>query len=114
MIIEFPSNFTAINSSDAIATGIDGGLVVLVGADGFTVDVRRDGSGTEVGSGVNVSVTLLDGVVNQQFEGPSDEFPMVKTTLSETDVSIDEASADFHGEDRPAAAWFTPGLFAER
>ena len=114
MIIEFPSNFTAINSSDAIATGIDGGLVVSVGADGFTVDVRRDGSGTEVGSGVNVSVTLLDGVVNQQFEGPSDEFPMVKTTLAETDVSIDEASADFHGEDRPAAAWFTPGVFAER
>ncbi|CAN0479161.1 unnamed protein product, partial [Laminaria digitata] len=114
VMIKFPSNFTAINSSDARASGIDGGLVVSVGADGFTVDVRRDGSGTEVGSGVNVSVTLLDGVVNEQFEGPSDEFPMVKTTLAETDVSIDEASADFHGADRPAAAWFTPGAFAVR
>ena len=85
-----------------------------MGADGFTVDVRRDGSGTEVGSGVNVSVMLLDGVVNEQFEGPSDVFPMVKTTLAETDVSIDEASADVHDTDRPAAAWFTPGVFIER
>ncbi|CAN0444255.1 unnamed protein product, partial [Scytosiphon promiscuus] len=114
VIIKFPSNFTAINSSGAVATGIDGGLVVSVGADNFTVDVRRDGSGTEVSSGVNVSVILLDGVVNEQFEGPSDVFPMVKTTLAETDVSIDEASADFHDADRPAAAWFTPGVFAER
>ncbi|CAM9759690.1 unnamed protein product, partial [Sphacelaria rigidula] len=93
IVIEFPPNFTSINATEIEASGIDGGLEVSVAADGYTAIVQRNGSGTVVTTGTTVSVRLLDGITNQQFEGSSGVFPLVKTTLADTNVSIDEASS---------------------
>ncbi|CAN0574801.1 unnamed protein product, partial [Ectocarpus sp. 12 AP-2014] len=111
VIITFPSNFTSVDCSVALASGMDGGLVSNV--SGYTVDVERDGFGSPVESGTEVSVSLVDCVKNQLFEGESDSFPVLKTTLDDTGISIDEVSSAHNSEDRPAGVSFTPGAFSE-
>lgn len=113
VIVTFPSNFTSVNCSKALASGLDGGLVVHVAADGYRVDIQRDGTGSVVEAGTDVTLMLLDGIVNTRFEGLSDPFPVVKTTLKHANVSIDEASSDFNAKDRPSGVSFIPGAFAE-
>ena len=113
VIIEFPSNFTSINFTAVTAAGIDGGFNASVGSDGYTIDIHRDGTGTEVAAGTNITVTVVDGVKNQLFEGSSDVFPVVKTTLKDSTVSIDEASSDVNSNDRAEAVVFIPGGFGE-
>lgn len=112
VIVVFPSNFTSVNSSKALASGLDGGLVVHVGADGYKIDVERDGTGTVAEAGAEVTLMLLDGIVNSPFEGLSDPFPVVKTTLKHSNVSIDEASSVLHERDMPVGVSFIPGAFA--
>ncbi|CAN0132786.1 unnamed protein product, partial [Hapterophycus canaliculatus] len=113
ILVEFPRNFTSINCTAALATGVDGGLDVWVTSDGYTVRVRRAGDGTEVQAGAEITLELLDGIKNQEFEGLSAVFPRVKTTLADTEVAIDESSGDFNRAGRPAAVLFTPGSFGQ-
>ncbi|CAM9367088.1 unnamed protein product, partial [Ectocarpus fasciculatus] len=111
VIIKFPSNFTSVDCSVALASGMDGGLGVSV--SGYTIDVGRDGTGSPVESGAEVSMSLVDCAKNQLFEGDSDAFPVLKTTLNDTDVSVDEATYAHNPEDRPGGVLFTPGAFSE-
>ncbi|CAM9711711.1 unnamed protein product, partial [Pylaiella littoralis] len=112
IIVEFPSNFTTVNSTSAVSLwGLDGGFIVSV--DGYTVDVQRDGTGSDLSGGMDVTVQLVDGVKNQQFEGESGVFPVFKTTLNDTDTAIDVASSWHNRDDRPDGVLFIPGSFAK-
>ncbi|CAM9978091.1 unnamed protein product, partial [Scytosiphon promiscuus] len=113
ILVEFPRNFTSINCTAARATGMDGTLGVWVASDGYTVRVRRAGDGTVVQAGAEITLELLHGIKNQEFEGLSGAYPMIKTTLADTDVAIDESSGDFNRDQRPAAVLFTPASFGQ-
>ncbi|CAM9586590.1 unnamed protein product, partial [Hapterophycus canaliculatus] len=90
IIVTFPSNFTSISTSEVVSWGMDGGFIVDVEA--YTVTIHRDGSGGEVQAGSLVTVQLQNGIKTQGFEGATTVFPLVKTTLEDTTISIDEAS----------------------
>ena len=113
IIVEFPSDFSSINPTAASGTGVDGGLQVSV-SDGYTVRVARDNTGNEVPGGTEIKLTLSGGIKNQLYEGPSSAFPMLKTTLSDTDVAIDEASIEFNDGDVSQAVEFVPGSFTDQ
>ena len=123
IIVEVPATFTAIADSITVGTlaNIDGGLTVtstgtattyastLKTAGGpWVVTISRDGDGTTVPKDTVVTFTLTD-FTNQQFEGASGTFPLLKTTLSDGTTAIDESSAegDAYGTVGPSVT-FTP------
>ncbi|CAM9252504.1 unnamed protein product, partial [Discosporangium mesarthrocarpum] len=115
ILVTFPSNFTSVNVSTAVPiTGLDGGLGVLMDSDEITVIMVRDAMGTVVPAGTEVSISLVDGIQNQLFEGWSTVFPMVRTTLANQSIAIDEVSAEINGGDRAPAVLFTPARFAAK
>jgi len=106
--LEVPSTFTNVQSANVISSNnIDGVFTVTVVANApavfdttmktsggsWVIEIERDGSGAVVAENIQVTIEI-DGITNQQFEGASGEFIMMKTTLNDGTTSIDETSTE--------------------
>ena len=108
IFLEVPDTFTDVNAA-AVASmiGIDGTFVVTTtptaaavfdntmktSGGNWLITLTRQGDGGVVAEDVEVTLVITE-LTNMQFEGPSGEFVMVKTTLADGVTAIDETSAE--------------------
>ena len=133
LVVGLPHTFTAVTSdsatlevvqysgSETASDVIIGSMASVTVADGaayYTVTTIRSGDGTSISAGTVLSVTI-NGVQNQQYEGPSGNFPVVRTQLSASDARgsgavIDEwLSSDSSMPAVIAGMTFTTAEFAD-
>lgn len=105
--VEFPSTFADVSTGGAVVIneGIDGGFAVVtttanpsvfdnglkMSGGTWTVQIQRDGTGTVVAEGVQVSVSVTD-CTNQMHEGVSGDFVLIKTLLADGSTGASEAA----------------------
>ncbi|GMH76047.1 hypothetical protein TrLO_g4272, partial [Triparma laevis f. longispina] len=108
IIVEFPNTFHAVAATAATATNnIDGTLTAS--SSGRAVTITRSG-GSEIAAGTAVTITIPS-ITNQKFEGSSNVFVALKTTLSDGTTRIDEATSA--SSTLPSAVTFTPSTFGD-
>ena len=132
VVLGLPHTFTAVTSDTAAIEVVQysgsetasdvsiGSMASVTVTDGayFSVSIVRSGDGTAISAGTTLSVRI-NAVQNQQYEGPSGDFPVVRTQLSGSDARgsgavIDEwVSSDSSMPEAIAGVTFTTAEFAD-